>query len=138
MINFFSGFVVPDSAATMKEAALVRRQLREKYPNADDADREYKLWQAQHPYGAGTAEIIIDHIDHVVREAGIDSVGLGSDYDGIAKLPVGIEDVSTYPVLTELLLRRGYHEEDIHKIMSGNILRVLKAADRVKEEFAKK
>ena len=63
-----------------------------------------------------------------MKLAGIDHVGLGSDYDGISKTPIGIEDVSTYPVLTELMLRRGYTSDDIHKVMSGNILRVTKAA----------
>lgn len=58
--------------------------------------------------------------------AGIDHVGLGSDFDGISKLPVGMEDVSKYPVITELLLRRGYSEAEIHKILYGNLLRVLK------------
>ena len=71
---------------------------------------------------------MVDHIEHVIRVAGIDHVGLGSDYDGISKLPVGMEDVSKYPVITELLLRRGYDEEAIHKVLSGNAMRVLRQA----------
>ncbi len=131
MINFFSGFVVPESARVMQQMFQVRRELREKYPDSkEDVDREFKRWQAQNPYPAGTAEIIVDHIEHVIKLCGIDHVGLGSDYDGITTLPLGIEDVSTYPVLTELLMRRGYSETDIHKVLSGNILRVLRASVR--------
>jgi membrane dipeptidase len=64
----------------------------------------------------------------VIRVAGIDHVGLGSDFDGISKLPAGMEDVSQYPVITELLYRRGYDEAQIHKILYGNLLRVLRQA----------
>jgi flagellum-specific ATP synthase len=63
--------------------------------------------------------------EHAAGVAGIDHVGLGSDFDGVTKLPVGMEDVSKYPVITELLLRRGYDEESIHKVLYGNALRVL-------------
>ena len=70
-----------------------------------------------------------DHIGNIVEVAGIDDVGLGGDYDGITKVPKQLEDVSTYPVLTQVLLDRGYSEQDIHKIMSGNILRVMRAAE---------
>lgn len=136
MINFFSGFVVPEAAAVTQEMLQVRRDIRERNANnKEQADKEYKAWQNSHPYPAGTADVVVDHIDHVVKIAGIDHVGFGSDYDGIMKTPAGIEDVSTYPVLTELLLRRGYSEADIHKIMYGNVLRVLRDCDRVQREL---
>lgn len=60
-------------------------------------------------------------------------MGLGSDYDGITRLPKQLEDVSTYPVITQVLLDRGYTEADIHKIMSGNMLRVIREAEKVAE-----
>jgi len=72
----------------------------------------------------GTVAIVADHIDHVVKIAGIDHVGLGSDYDGVDHLPVGLEDVSKYPNLIEELLKRGYTREDIEKICSGNLFHV--------------
>ncbi len=129
MINFFSGFVVPESAAVMQEMFNKRRELRAKYPESkEDQDREWKQWQQTHPYPAGDANILIDHIEHVIKVAGIDHVGLGSDFDGVAKLPVGMEDVSKYPVITELLMQRGYSEADIHKVLFGNMLRVLRQA----------
>jgi membrane dipeptidase len=127
MVNFFSGFVVPESAQIMKQMFEVRREIVNRIGNnKEEVDKEYRKWQVAHPYPAGHVSVLINHIDHIVRVAGIDHVGLGSDFDGIAKAPVGIEDVSKYPVLTELLLRKGYSAEDIHKIMSGNVIRAMK------------
>ncbi|WP_345162263.1 dipeptidase [Nibribacter koreensis] len=71
--------------------------------------------------------VLIDHIDHVVKVAGIDHVGLGSDYDGISSAPTGLEDVSTYPLITKALLERAYKKKDIEKILGGNFLRIWKA-----------
>jgi membrane dipeptidase len=70
-------------------------------------------------------ERVADHIDHVVKLAGVDYVGIGSDYDGVGDtLPIGLKDVSDYPNLVYVLLKRGYSEEDIEKICSKNIFRV--------------
>ncbi len=75
---------------------------------------------------------VADHIDHVVKLAGIDHVGFGSDYDGVGdSLPVGLKDVSDFPNLIEELLRRGYSEEDIEKICYKNVFRVWKAVDKL-------
>jgi membrane dipeptidase len=72
-----------------------------------------------------------DDVDHIVKVAEIDHVGIGSDFDGITRWPEGLEDVSSYPRLTEELLRRGYSESDVHKILGGNILRVFREAGNV-------
>jgi membrane dipeptidase len=77
---------------------------------------------------------IIEHIDHVVKEAGIDHVGLGSDFDG-ANMPYGMEDASKLPQITEALLQKGYSESDIRKILGENTLRVLAEAERVSREL---
>ncbi|MGH9703887.1 MAG: membrane dipeptidase, partial [Candidatus Acidiferrales bacterium] len=79
-------------------------------------------------------ERIIDHIDHVVKLVGPDHVGLGSDFDG-ADMPDGMEDCSKLPKITEALMRKGYKEEDIRKILGGNTLRVMEAAERVSKEM---
>jgi membrane dipeptidase len=127
LINFFSGFVVPESAKILNDLIGKRRELKQKYPDDKEAlDRATKALQASNPYPAGIAEILVDHIEHVIRIAGIDHVGLGSDFDGVSKLPSGMEDVSKYPVITEILHRRGYNRNDIHKILYGNLLRVLR------------
>ena len=67
---------------------------------------------------------IVDHIDHIVATGGVDHVGIGSDFDG-AVMPEGMEDASNLPKITEELLRRGYSEVDIKKILGGNMLRVM-------------
>ena len=66
-----------------------------------------------------------------MKVAGIEHVGIGSDYDGVSKLPLGLEDVSTYPRITQLLLERGYSRRNIGKIMSGNMMRVIRQVERV-------
>ena len=83
--------------------------------------------------GIAKAFEYVDHIDHLVRIAGINHVGIGSDYDGVSKLPVGLEDVSTYPRITQLLLDRGYCRRDIDKIMSANMMRVIRQVERVSQ-----
>jgi membrane dipeptidase len=77
-----------------------------------------------------TWEAIVDHIDHVAKVAGVDHVGLGSDFDG-ATMPLGMEDASKLPKLTEALLKKGYSEADVQKILGGNLLRVMEAVERV-------
>ena len=72
---------------------------------------------------------LVDHIDHIVKVAGIDHVGFGSDFDGITRSPQGIEDVSGFPHLTEELLRRGYSDGDLRKVLGENFLRVLGEAE---------
>jgi membrane dipeptidase len=79
----------------------------------------------------GTVRTVADHIDHIVRLAGVDHVGYGSDFDGVTSLPVGLEDVSRFPYLTAELLRRGYSDADVRKILGGNILRVMRQAEAV-------
>jgi membrane dipeptidase len=69
--------------------------------------------------------VLIDHIEHVARVGGIDHVGLGSDFDGIAAAPEGMEDVTGFPRIAQALLDRGYAEEEIRKVLGGNMLRVL-------------
>jgi membrane dipeptidase len=76
-------------------------------------------------------EKIIEHIDHAVKVAGADHVGLGSDFDG-ATMPIGMEDASKLPKITDALLKKGYSEQDIEKILGGNILRVMEQVEKVK------
>ncbi|HEX6984833.1 MAG TPA: membrane dipeptidase, partial [Planctomycetaceae bacterium] len=129
MVNFYSGFVVPEATQVMTEWIEVRRKLRAEH--ADDAEfqRASAAWWKEHPLPAGTIHDVVDHIDHIAKVAGVDHVGLGSDYDGIDTLPKQLEDVSTYPLVTQALLDRGYSEEDVRKILGLNALRVLRAAD---------
>lgn len=107
MINFFSAFVVP--TATIK---------------ANDKAR-------------GSIFDVVDHIEHIIRVAGIDHVGIGSDFDGVPRLPTQLEDVSTYPRITQELLDRGHSREDLHKLLGGNVMRVLRKAEAVSQSLRK-
>jgi membrane dipeptidase len=134
MVNFYSGFLVPEAAQTMARMFEVNRELRAKHPAEADFQKAKAQWRKEHPIARGSVHTVVDHIDHIVKVAGMDHVGLGSDYDGVTMLPEQLEDVSCYPYITQELLNRGYREEQIHKILSGNILRVMRAAEKVAEQ----
>jgi membrane dipeptidase len=135
MVNFFSGFVHPESALRMAKMFDVGRELRAKYPDDEQYDEAMARWRAENPIEPGSIHDLVDHIAHLVKVAGVDHVGIGSDYDGVSKLPTQLEDVSTYPVITQALLDRGFAEKDIHKIMSGNIMRAYREAEKVSERL---
>lgn len=123
MVNFFPGFIVPELATALSD-------LRARHPESEDYSRAVsQLWKTNPP--RGTVKSVADHVDHIVRVAGVDHVGLGSDYDGIDMTPEGMEDVSRFPALTEELVRRGYGEKDLAKILGGNLLRVMRRAEEV-------
>ncbi len=88
-------------------------------------------WNEANPTPPATLAQVADHIDHIRQVAGIDYIGIGGDYDGISTVPVGLEDVSTYPMLTAELIRRGYSDEDVLKILGRNVLRVMREAEAV-------
>lgn len=104
----------------------------------DDADARPLIdeYQRTHPTLYADVELVARNIDHAVRLAGIDHVGLGSDFDGVGdNLPTGLKDVSQYPNLIWLLLKRGYSEADIEKICSGNVLRVWSEVERISKDI---
>jgi len=127
MINFGSTFLDSVSSNSMdKVEAEISQKIKEKGldPSSEKAE-EFRSSYFQENFKFSTVEKVADHIDHVVDLVGIEHVGLGSDYDGVGPtLPQGLKDVSTYPNLIAELLERGYSEEDIQKISSGNIFRV--------------
>ena len=111
-----------------------RKEYLAANPNLD-ASETYAtfatLYAEEHgPFPYATLDDVLDHFDHVVKLTGIDHVGIGSDYDGVGdSLPVGLKDVSSYPNLIAGLLQRGYSEEDVRKILGGNLMRVWKAVE---------
>ncbi len=135
MVNFYSGFIVPEGARVTRNMFEVSRELRAKYPDDTRYQEALRQWLKDHDYPAGTVHTIVDHIEHIIQIAGIDHVGLGSDFDGVTRLPAQMEDVSCYPYITQELLNRGYKEEDIRKILGGNLLRVFRDAERVSREM---
>jgi membrane dipeptidase len=135
MVVFFSGYIDPEGARAMASYFEEERALKAKYPDEKEFEQAWQRWKEQHPIPAGTVHTLVDHIDHIVRVAGVDHVGLGSDYEGAGKMPAQLEDVSGYPYITQELLNRGYSEQDIHKIMGANLLRVLRQAEQVARDW---
>ncbi len=131
MVNFFSGFLVPEAADVVRDMFDLERELRAKYGDDDSAMEEaWQAWWSDRTMPRGNVGHLVDHIDHIVRVAGIEHVGLGSDFDGVFLVPEGLDDVSKYPAITEELVRRGYGDEDVIKILGGNMLRVLEDAEK--------
>jgi membrane dipeptidase len=130
MVNFYSGFIVPSAAKTGLESYTVKRELKKKF--GDDrarVDAEMKRWRAVHKVPRGTIHDLLDHIDHIAKVAGPEHVGLGSDFDGVEKLPTQLDDVSSYPYITQGLIDRGYTDEQIKGILGGNLLRVMRKVE---------
>jgi membrane dipeptidase len=135
-INFYTAFLSNEVALRNKE---IEALLKSKNISSEDSAAMPIMQQyvKDHPIGATDVQTVANHIDHAVKLAGIDHVGLGSDYDGVGgslNLPDGLKDVSQYPNLLYELLKRGYTESDIEKICSGNFLRVWKKVEEVAEK----
>ncbi len=128
MINFGSPFLTAEANAYSKPRDAAREAEEEKMGRemtGEERSAFNDAWRETHPYPFATLEDVLNHIDRTVDLAGIDHVGIGSDYDGVGdSLPEGLKDVSTYPVLVQGLIDRGYDDAAIEKILSGNALRV--------------
>jgi membrane dipeptidase len=139
MITFVPGFIsqaVADHATKLAEA---EQSFRSQFPNNEAyVATSMERWRADNPVPRATLSQVADHIDHVRKVAGIDHIGLGGDFDGISTVIQGLEDVSKYPDLTAELLRRGYTDQDIKKILGQNILRVMRGAEQVSAMLRKK
>jgi membrane dipeptidase len=138
MVNFAPGFVSEEGRAWDQVAFPERDRLNALYPNDPQrAKAAFAAWKAAHPAPRVTLAQVADHIDHIRQIAGIDHVGLGSDFDGIGRTPTGLEDVSKYPALLAELLRRGYSPDEAKKVAGSNILRVMREVEKVAERLRK-
>jgi membrane dipeptidase len=136
MVTFVPGFLSPKVAAWNKLQTAAEDRLKQQHPNDAAAVKAgVDAWTAANPAPRATVTDVADHIDHIRQVAGIDHIGLGGDFDGITAVPLGMEDVSTYPVVTAELLRRGYKDDDIKKILGQNILRVMRAVEGVSKKL---
>ena len=132
MVTFVPRFVSGAVAAHDSARDAERERLRQQNPeDAAEVEAGLTRWREANPLPRATLSQVADHIDHIRTIAGIDHIGLGGDFDGITTVPVGLEDVSTYPALTAELLRRGYRDEEVQKILGLNLLRVMRNAERV-------
>ena len=131
-INFYSGFIDSNFAKRMNELEGTKgKQIKDSLQQFYDAAKLNEIWRQRfsaelEPLRPTLAKLV-DHIDYIVKLVGDDYVGIGSDYDGVSSLPVGLDDVTTYPKITEELMRRGYSKKSIKKILGGNVMRVMKA-----------
>jgi membrane dipeptidase len=138
MVTFVPGFVSRDVNAHGQRQTAERNRLRAQYPNdTAKVEAELKTWLAANPAPRATLSQVADHIDHIRKVAGIDHIGIGSDFDGIDTVILGLEDVSTYPALTAELLKRGYSDNDVKKILGLNVLRAMKRAEEVAARLQK-
>jgi membrane dipeptidase len=144
MVNFFPAFIdekwreawtalAPErkKAQQAVEAAYKSKGLPVPYNVSDKIDREFTARIGRAPFNS-----LIDHFDHVIKIAGIDHIGIGTDFDGIPVPPDGIDSAADLPKITAALMARGYTAEDMHKLLGGNLLRVFRevqaAADKSK------
>jgi membrane dipeptidase len=138
MITFVPGFISQAIADHGAKQAEAQQSFRAQFPNNEAyVNTAMERWRAENPEPRATLTQVADHIDHVRKVAGIDHIGLGGDFDGITTVVQGLEDVSKYPDLTAELLRRGYSDQDIRKILGQNILRVMRAAEQVSTRLRK-
>jgi len=137
MANFNPGYV--SQARAVWGADRAAEKARDNAPpyaglyigQPDRAQAALAVWERAHPAPAVTIAMVADHIDHIRAVAGVDSVGIGSDFDGIESTPVGLDGVDKFPALLEELARRGWSDADLAKVAGGNILRVMREAEAV-------
>jgi len=137
-VNFGSTFVSNDAHvwATAFDAALTKFKAESgAAQDSDEVAAFVKTFREEHPFPYASLGAVLDHVDHIVALVGVESVGIGSDFDGGGDtLPVGLKDVSMYPNLIEGLLERGYDEAQIRKILGENLMRVWGAVQKVAVE----
>jgi membrane dipeptidase len=132
MVNFGSYFLAPSHTERWANRQAEKARLDTLYPgDPGAASAGMDAWDAAHPVPVIPLSVLADHVDHIRRVAGIDHVGLGSDYDGINALPGGMGDVSGYPALLEELAVRGWTRSDLAKLAGENLLRVMTEVEQV-------
>jgi len=131
MVNFYSGFITPEGARHSRAMMPAYREMKKRYANEEEFKTAWAQWKNDHPLPRGSIHDVVDHIEHIIKVAGVDHVGLGSDFDGINSTPVQLDDVSTYPRITQELLNRSHTPDAIRKILGLNLLRALGDAERV-------
>ena len=137
MVNFYPGYV--SEAVKHWDADRAAEQARFNSPpygglyigQPERAKAALASWEKDHPRPIATLAQVADHIDHIRKVAGIDHVGIGSDFDGIPVVPQGLEAVDRYPALLAELMRRGWTDSDVAKVAGSNVLRALAVAEQV-------
>lgn len=132
MVTFVPGYISEETRLHSVRRNEERERLAAMPGSTDETVAEgIAAWNEANPTPPATLVQVADHIDHIRQVIGVDYIGIGGDYDGISTVIVGLEDVSTYPDLTAELVRRGYSDEDIMKILGRNVLRVMRESEAV-------
>jgi membrane dipeptidase len=138
MVTFVPGFISGEVRAWNAEEEAAEARLKALHPeSAERVKTELEAWRKAHPSPKATLGQVADHVEHVRKLAGIDHVGIGSDFDGITSTPTGLDGVEDYPALLAELLRRGWTDEEVKKLAGANILRVLRETEKVAQRLRK-
>ena len=132
MVTFVPDFVSQAVADHSARVTAAEQDFARRFPN-DAAARRQALaeWRRANPAPRATLAQVADHVEHIRRIAGVEHVGIGSDFDGISTVPDGLEDVSTFPALFAELARRGWTERELRLLSGENVLRVMRRAEAV-------
>ncbi len=138
MVPFVTSFVSADAARWEQESSRQQQEIRQRMAaDSAGARRAFGEWVAAHPKPKVTIAQVADVIDHIKQVAGVDHIGIGSDFDGIPDTVVGLEDVSKFPMVFAELARRGWSEADMRKVAGENVLRALAQAETVAKRLQK-
>jgi membrane dipeptidase len=138
MVTFVPSFVSEEVRTWNALEDAEEARLKALHPgDPDRVKRDLDGWREKQPAPRATLQQVADHVEHVRKVAGIDHVGIGSDFDGITSVPLGLEGVDDYPALFAELLRRGWSDEEIKKLAGLNALRVFREAERVSARLKK-
>jgi len=135
MVTFVPAFVNPDVAAWQVELVAAVEAAGIGRADTEGQTAFKHEWSRERPQPNATLADVVTHVEHVREVAGIDHVGLGGDYDGVDRLPEGLEDVSSYPRLLAALADRGWSESDLGQLTSRNVLRVMRAVETVSDKL---
>ncbi len=139
-VVFFSGFLDPDYRKKANEAKAKRarreEEIRKNYGDDQNKIREeFARLRIEIPMESSPLSLLMEHIEHIIKIAGPDHVGLGADWDGVRGMVEGLDDCSKVPLITRELLKRGHSEEVVKKILGGNLLRVMEDVERVARQM---
>jgi membrane dipeptidase len=138
MVTFVPSFVSEEVRGWNATEDAEEARLKTLHPDSPDAvKKELEAWTKAHPTPRATLAQVADHIEHVRQMAGIDHVGIGSDFDGITSTPVGLDGVEDFPALLAELLRRGWTDEEVKKLVGRNALRVIREAEKTSARLRK-
>jgi membrane dipeptidase len=136
MVTFVPSFLTVEGAKINAEGWEEARRLRARMPDDPAAvDTAMEAWFVENPDPPASVADVADHINHVREIAGVDHIGVGSDFDGAPAMPDGLNDAAGYPALFAELADRGYTDDDLSKIAGRNVLRVMRANERTAERL---